>query len=110
MFAMSIVALLLRWTVAAAPKRRAAPNELASLAELAGADKKPLPARFDPLFFILSPWQYERNRGGKEFFIIVNRLVTMMNGHVVLALGRPQLRQSRGYRAARAESRRLRRL
>jgi hypothetical protein len=31
-----------------------------------------------PLGHILSPWQYERNRGGKEFFIIVNRLLTMM--------------------------------
>src|SRR4029079_2626901 len=29
---------------------------------------------------ILSPWQHERNHAGKDFFIIVNRLLTIANG------------------------------
>jgi len=33
---------------------------------------------------ILSPWQHERNHAGKDFFIIVNRLLTIANG---LSLG-----------------------
>ena len=33
---------------------------------------------FYPSVRILSPWQYERNRSNKEFFIIVNRLLTII--------------------------------
>jgi hypothetical protein len=31
------------------------------------------------LVIILSPWQRKRNYAGKDFFIIVNRLVTIAN-------------------------------
>ena len=47
----------------AAPRAREPPD---------GAEKLSARAPFYPQAFILSPWQCERNRSGKEFFIIVN--------------------------------------
>jgi hypothetical protein len=73
---MSVVASLLRWTIAAA--RDVA---VGSRHERGNHRNGAESVRTSPLYpsvCILSPWQYERNRSGKEFFIIVNRLLTMI--------------------------------
>ena len=43
------------------------------------ADEPPISPIYRPAL-ILSPWQHERNHAGKDFFIIVNRLLTIANG------------------------------
>ena len=70
MFAISVVASLLRRTIAAARTVTiSGPRH-----ERGNLRSRGLP-RMHPFYrsaFILSPWQCERNRAGKEFFIIVN--------------------------------------
>ena len=45
-----------------------------------GSGRKPLLSPICRPALILSPWQHERNHAGKDFFIIVNRLLTIANG------------------------------
>src|SRR5690242_16522999 len=77
-FAISVVASSLRRTVAAARTvridRGIAPRKRHPL-------RLPTPPT-SPIYrpaFILSSWQHERNNAGKDFLIIVNRLLTIAN-------------------------------
>src|SRR5262249_26464208 len=72
------------------PDYRRGPNrqEIRELCRKRGAVAagKPLLSPIYRPAVILSPWQHERNYAGKDFFIIVNRLLTIANGLSPMAL------------------------
>ncbi|MGB7276719.1 MAG: hypothetical protein WBD15_03085 [Pseudolabrys sp.] len=66
------------------PDYRRGPNrqEIRGLCRKHGTEAAAEPP-ISPIYrpaLILSPWQHERNHAGKDFFIIVNRLLTIANG------------------------------
>jgi HPt (histidine-containing phosphotransfer) domain-containing protein len=76
-FAMSVVAPSLRRTCRRCPNRH---DKSAVMPE--GRHRYGYCAASSPIYrlmIILSPWQRKRNYAGKDFFIIVNRLVTIAN-------------------------------
>ena len=76
-FAMSVVAPSLRRTCRRCPNRH---DKSAVMPE--GRHRYGCCAESSPIYrlmIILSPWQCKRNYAGKDFFIIVNRLVTIAN-------------------------------